>query len=69
MRICSKCHIEKELTDFHKGIGNTLGYNTICKLCKSKYMVEYYRKNHERIITRMMVYNKIRRTHGLRQST
>lgn len=35
-RICSKCGIEKPLTDFHIDRKNTLNRKYVCKLCRKK---------------------------------
>lgn len=33
--ICTKCHIEKEITSFHKSKKHKSGFNSICKSCES----------------------------------
>jgi len=56
MQICSKCHIEKDLSEFNKDKSKSSGYYSCCKACKSKYNIEtksnraktkriYYEKN------------------------
>lgn len=42
--VCSKCHVEKELTEenFYK-YNNSIGFKTVCKECKK----EYYQQNKE----------------------
>lgn len=42
--VCSKCHMEKELTEenFYK-CNNSIGFKTVCKECKK----EYYQQNKE----------------------
>lgn len=45
MKICSKCNIDKDISDYPKN-GN------ICKQCKSLYIKEYYKKNREVILNK-----------------
>lgn len=35
-KVCSKCKIEKELTEFHKNINSKDGVKNICKKCISE---------------------------------
>jgi len=35
-KVCSRCKIEKEFTEFHKG-NDKFGYQRMCKICKKKY--------------------------------
>lgn len=39
MKVCSKCGIEKELSDFCRKTSNKDGYDGTCRECKKKYMV------------------------------
>ena len=34
MKICTKCKIEKELSEFHKNKRSKFGVHSICKICK-----------------------------------
>jgi 5-methylcytosine-specific restriction endonuclease McrA len=36
-KVCSKCGIEKSLSEFHKNNRNKLGVDSRCKQCKSEY--------------------------------
>jgi len=47
MKICSKCKIPKELSEFFKREGER--YRRDCKMCLAKYNRERYKKEHERI--------------------
>lgn len=47
MKICAKCNIEKNLTDFHKKTGVIL--QSYCKECFKIRNKEYYSKNSEKI--------------------
>jgi hypothetical protein len=50
-RICSKCHIELNLTleYFATRKDNKLGFNTICKICNKKYHKQYRENNKEKL--------------------
>ncbi|MDD4242888.1 MAG: hypothetical protein PHG08_01115 [Bacilli bacterium] len=54
MKICSKCSVEKELTDFSKNKTSKDGLQTYCKECNKEYyktnaeqLIEYYKVNAE----------------------
>jgi len=49
MKKCTKCKIEKELSEFHKNKTKPDGYAYWCKECKSEYRVQYNIKNKEKI--------------------
>lgn len=41
-KICSSCHINKDIKLFHKQIGSKDGYRSMCKKCRSnKFKIEY----------------------------
>lgn len=42
MKVCSKCGIEKEETDFHKNSRSKDGFSAMCKECKNENAREYY---------------------------
>ena len=61
-KMCSKCGIEKPLSDFHKDKRDRSGVRSICKLCRKKYCEEnkerinqynkqYYQENKEKLNT------------------
>jgi hypothetical protein len=37
MKVCSKCGIDKELTDFNKDCTASDGYSYLCKPCRKEY--------------------------------
>jgi hypothetical protein len=46
MKICSKCKIEKELSEFYKDLTHTDGYSSLCKKCRCK-LADIYRQQPE----------------------
>lgn len=42
MKTCTKCHIEKPLTEFNKRKQSKDGYNSHCKLCANSYPKKVY---------------------------
>jgi len=50
MKVCSKCKIEKYLSEFHKDNNRKDGYYCYCKKCVSKYHKKHYIKNYEKIL-------------------
>ena len=45
MKVCSKCKIEKNLSEFHERKNGKDEYRHVCKQCISDYGKEYYQKN------------------------
>ena len=39
-KICTKCNIEKSITEFHKQKHGKYGVQSICKSCKTKYVLD-----------------------------
>ena len=56
-KICTRCHIEKSLDDFHKNHKGILGRVSRCKLC----VKEVHGLNHESIIKKQREYQAINR--------
>lgn len=48
-KICSKCEVEKNVTEFHKHKGCSDGYYTICKDCRKPISQKYVYENKEKI--------------------
>ena len=48
MQKCTRCEIEKELSEFHRRSQRSRGYNTICKLCLNSRRNESVEKNREK---------------------
>jgi len=53
---CSKCQIEKELSDFHKNKNKKDGYSYKCKLCKSEETKILYQQNKDVFTERRIKY-------------
>ena len=53
MKTCSKCKIEKELSDFYKKKASKDGFRSECKECNNiaskKYKINYYHRNKDKI--------------------
>jgi len=45
MKICSRCKLEKNLSDFNKNKARSDGYNTFCKDCNKNYQKQHYLLN------------------------
>jgi 5-methylcytosine-specific restriction endonuclease McrA len=52
MKICSKCKVEKPVTEFHKKSGTKDGLQLVCKNCVSQYDLFYRLVNKEKESTR-----------------
>jgi hypothetical protein len=57
-KICSKCGIEKELSDFYKNNDHKDGHYSQCKDCICKHQKKYYIINKESIIEKSKIYVK-----------
>ena len=57
MKKCSKCGVEKELSEFYKNKKSNNGIYSICKKCECKKSKEYCRKNKEKIKEKMKEYS------------
>jgi len=49
MKVCSRCKIEKELTEFNKRIDSKDGLRSQCKSCRTELTKKYREKNKERV--------------------
>jgi len=49
MKICTKCEILKENTEFGKTNKNKDGLKSYCDPCRRQYSKQYYKKNKERL--------------------
>ncbi len=56
MKLCTKCHIEKELDNFPKNKRFKSGYNSICKVCINLINKNYRENNTD-------LFNKTRKSH------
>jgi hypothetical protein len=57
-KVCSKCGIEKEVSDFHKWKHGPDGYKRECKECRKLETKKYYIKNEQKIKKRVSDYRK-----------
>ena len=44
-KICTKCHIEKELAEFHKKANSLYGVRAVCRICYNQYRNQYNHDN------------------------
>ena len=58
MKVCKKCKVEKELTEFNKAKQNKCGYLGKCRPCAKESAKDYYKKNKEKIDKRVKEYYK-----------
>ena len=56
-KVCTKCKVEKELSEFHKSKGK-YGVNSRCKVCIKNYDKERYQQNREAILEHQKEYQK-----------
>ena len=59
MKQCTKCNVEKELKQFHKG-RNPDGHRTWCKVCMSEYKKSYVSQNRDKILERQRAYDLVK---------
>jgi len=57
-KICSKCNINKEISNFHKWKYGPDGYKRICKECRKLETKSYYNKNYKKIKLKVSKYRK-----------
>jgi hypothetical protein len=57
MKICNKCKVEKELTEFYKSKHGKYGVDSECKLCRSYYKKQYCIDHKEKLIQDNRRYN------------
>ena len=57
-KICSKCNLEKGLSNFHKWKYGTDGYKRECKECRKKETENYYDSHKHKIKFRVSQYRK-----------
>ncbi|HAI41575.1 MAG TPA: hypothetical protein DCM40_27410, partial [Maribacter sp.] len=68
---CTKCKIEKPLTEFHKDKYRKDGHSPRCKTCKAQYSAQHYAENKEKILEQKAQYraeNKEKRAQYLAQN-
>lgn len=55
-KVCTKCNIEKLISEFHKKISGKYGVDSICNICKSNNNRVYRNKNKELISINKKLY-------------
>lgn len=50
-KVCTKCGIEKPISDFHKCSRNKDGHLVVCKECTNKKQREYFNKTLKKVYT------------------
>ncbi len=63
MKVCSKCHIEKDESEFWKKKECKNGINSYCKQCASKRKKEYYSANREVLIKKTAEWQQQNKEH------
>src|SRR5687767_4394323 len=61
-KVCSKCNIELEISQFHKAKHHTDGLQSRCKRCQKEYHREHYLNNRTKYISKAAAYIKKART-------
>lgn len=57
-KVCTKCGIEKELTEFNKDKKGKLGVRGDCKKCHMEQKKEHYKNNREKVLGKRKEYRK-----------
>ena len=58
MKICSKCKVQKDKSDFYKSKSSNDGLYNVCKICDKQRCLEYYKSNSECIIKNKKKYTE-----------
>jgi len=58
VKICSKCGVEKNESDYTRDKSRSDGYSLWCKQCQSAYCKSYYQKNKEKVNAHHKKYNE-----------
>ena len=61
MKICRRCLVEKELSEFHKDLKNKDGYKFTCKECCKLQDRKYYTNNTISILEKQKIYRRFNR--------
>lgn len=57
-KVCTKCGIERELSEFNKMKGGKFGVNSKCKDCEKKHKAKYYEKNKIKVLLKVKTYRE-----------
>jgi len=71
VKTCTKCHIEKDLSQFNKSKLGIFGLRGECKDCQSKYRQEHYSKNADasKAYTRQTYWNNPEKARSYRRES
>lgn len=58
MKVCNRCFVEKELTEFFKDKNHSTGRYSFCKKCKNETTAKWRSENRERYNSYVRSYNK-----------
>ena len=58
MKICKKCDLPKELTEFYRDSSMKDGFKSMCKECKKAYNKTYCAENSEILTARAIAWNR-----------
>ena len=57
-KVCTKCKVEKEVTEFCKDVKGKDGLRANCKICCAEEKKEYYKNNREKVLEKRKEYRK-----------
>lgn len=58
VKICTRCKVEKDTSEFHKSKDKKFGVNNVCKICAKIISKKYYSKNSKQIKQRVSCYSQ-----------
>lgn len=56
MKTCTKCGIEKPLSEYYKAKSNKDGLMTWCRTCETKRKIKYYAENTDSVLATRKIY-------------
>ena len=56
MKTCTKCNIEKPLSEYYKAKSNKDGLMTWCRTCETKRKITYYTENTDAVLATRKIY-------------
>lgn len=66
-KICSKCYVDRPITEFYKDKSKPDGYRPDCKSCTNLRNNKYYNKNTDKILKQKKIYKKLNK-HKIRET-
>ena len=64
-KVCSRCKVKKQTTEFHKNCKGANGLTAKCKTCVSSYMKKYYKENRESDLERSKLWRESKKANHL----